>query len=66
MRINTKCDFKFNVSVSTTHYEGKCNEWGKLRYQTKEVTIDEQTSKVKSKFGISLPIIKSVTFKLIS
>ena len=41
MRINTKCDFKFNVSVSTTHYEGKCNEWGKLRYQTKEVTIDE-------------------------
>ena len=41
MRINTKSDFKFNASVSTTHYEGKCNEWGKLRYQTKEVTIDE-------------------------
>ena len=34
-------DFTFEIGVSTTHYEGKCNEWGKLRYQTKEVTIDE-------------------------
>ena len=40
MRINTKSDFKFNVSVSTTNYDGKCNEWGKLRYSTEEVTID--------------------------
>ena len=33
-------DFTFEIGVSTTHYEGKCNEWGKLRYRTEEVTID--------------------------
>lgn len=32
--------FTFYIGVSTTHYDGKCNEWGKLRYRTEEVTID--------------------------
>lgn len=40
-------NFKFNVSVSTTRYEGKCNEWGKLRYRTEAVTIDGMSNYIK-------------------
>lgn len=33
-------DFTFNLGVSTTRYEKKCNEWGKLRYQIVQLDID--------------------------
>ena len=33
-------NFTFNMGVSTTHYENKCMEWGKLRYQTVQLDID--------------------------
>ena len=33
-------NFTFNMGVSTTHYENKCNEWGKLRYKTMQLDID--------------------------
>ena len=33
-------NFTFDIGISTTCYTGKCNEWGKLRYRTEEVTID--------------------------
>ena len=33
-------NFTFNMGVSTTHYENKCMEWEKLRYQTVQLDID--------------------------
>ena len=33
-------NFTFNMGVSTTRYEKKCTEWGKLRYQTVQLDID--------------------------
>ena len=33
-------DFTFHLGVSTTRYEKKCTEWGKLRYKTMQLDID--------------------------
>lgn len=35
-----KNNFSFELSVSTTRYEKKCTEWGKLRYKTMQLDID--------------------------
>ena len=40
-------DFTFNLGVSTTRYEKKCNEWGKLRYQTISVDINALAEKIQ-------------------
>lgn len=38
---------KFPLSVSTTAYEGKCLDWGKVCYRTQQVDIDQMAEYVK-------------------
>ena len=40
-------DLTFQLGVSTTRYEKKCNEWGKLRYQTMSVDINALAEKIQ-------------------
>lgn len=40
-------DFTFNLGVSTTRYEKKCTDWGKLRYQTMSVDINALAEKIQ-------------------
>lgn len=40
-------NFTFNLGVSTTRYQKKCNEWGKLRYQTMSVDINALAEKIQ-------------------
>lgn len=41
---------KFPLSVSTTSYNGKCKDWGKVTYRTVEVDIDSLAEYVKQGF----------------
>ena len=41
---------KFPLSVSTTSYNGKCKDWGKVTYRTEEVDIDSLAEYVKQGF----------------
>lgn len=41
---------KFPLSVSTTSYNGKCKDWGKVTFRTVEVDIDSLAEYVKQGF----------------
>lgn len=41
---------KFPLSISTTRYDGKCKDWGRVTYRTEEVDIDSLAEYVKQGF----------------
>ena len=43
----TNSGIQIALGVSTTHYTGKCSEWGKLRYTTHNLDINGLVEKIK-------------------